>query len=112
MSQAESVYLQFRRDEHINRIQEAKERLAEQRGVDVEDLSRIDVVATALRVYNEAATLRADKRVEETIEVIADDHSVDPADVGLECAFKVAAGAYTGYQQTSDWEIKKNGEKA
>ena len=50
--------------------------------------------------------LRQDKRVRETIEAIAADHDMEPSDVSLEAAFKVAAGAYNGFARTDDWDIQ------
>jgi len=56
--------------------------------------------------YLEVQELRSDKRVQEAIEIIADDHDMQPEDVGLNAAFKVLAGAYTGQQTTHDWHLE------
>lgn len=66
------------------------------------DLSQSDLLERLVE-ERELSRLRDDQRIRETIEAIANDHDVPPEEVSLKCAFKVAAGAYNGYQQTSDW---------
>lgn len=91
---------------HIQKWNSLYEMVIEEKG---DDLSKGDVIAHVSREYRSVARLRDDKRVRETIEMIADDHGCDPSDLSLEDAFKIAAGAYMGFQQTADWGMA-NGE--
>jgi hypothetical protein len=104
MSQTrDSIYLQLQREEHMKAWEEAKESVAQARGVDPDDLSRPDVVEELLKTH-ELARLKEDMRIEEARQVVASDHNMKPEDVSLEALLKVTCSAYVGYQMTSDWE--------
>lgn len=105
MSQSEQLMIGVRRSEQIQQWREAKEQIAESRGVDPDDLSRPDVLGELLEAY-QFHRLEDDKRIQEARQVVAQDHSADPEDVSLACLLKVTAGAYTGFAQTDDWDIQ------
>jgi hypothetical protein len=109
MSQAEQIMIGVRRSEQIERWEEARQAIADARGVDPDELSRPDVLSELLETY-ELHRLKRDKRIQDAREHVADDHGVDPSDVSLSCLLKITAGAYNGFQQTSDWEIEENHE--
>ncbi|WP_246985019.1 hypothetical protein [Halorientalis marina] len=110
MSETEGVYLTLKREEHIEQFEQAREKVAQDRDVAPDELSRPDVVGAALEAFNNGLlSFDEDKRIRQTREAIARDHDVSPKDVTLECVLKTACGAYNGFQMTDDWDL--NGEK-
>jgi|GEM_PF-4187073 len=104
----ERLGLQLRQESDKRKWAELRDAVARDRGVDPDTLSRPEIMVEAAETYVEHrqfAKLREDKRVREVVEHVADDHDVDPDDVSLVSAFKIAAGAYNGFELADDWEL-------
>jgi len=94
------------KDADKRRFQEAHARLADRRGVEEGEIPRTEVLTHLLDTC-QFTRLEDDKRIQQAREVVANDHDVAPEDVSLADLLKITAGAYTGFQQTSDWEIEQ-----
>lgn len=105
MSETKSVTLS--RDEHINLIEEALAQAGEE--MDRKNPPETERAAFIAKKFlenvgeNELERLNGDMRIEEARQVVARDHNMNPENVSLENLLKITAGAYCGYQQTSDW---------
>jgi len=90
---------------------EVKQHLANRRDTTVGNVSHRDVARELLDTY-QFHRLNQDQRIREATHAVADDHNVDTDDVSLRSLLKITAGAYCGYQQTSNWRPSKNGEQS
>jgi len=85
-----------------------KQHIADRRDTTVEKVSHRDVARELLDTY-QFHRLNQDQRIREARHAVADDHGMSAEDVTLRSLLKTTAGAYCGYQQTSDWRPSENG---
>lgn len=105
--------LNLYQDSHIQAMESAMNEAGQ--ALEKDNPTDTEKVAHIARTYAESRQFRRleeDKRIQEAIEVVAKDHSVSKDDVSLAELLKITTGAYCGYQQTSDWDLQKNGDTA
>jgi len=94
-------------EQHVEAVQRALEAAGDQ--MDSDDSPETERITHIARSYIERSQfdrLADDMRVQEARQVVAKDHNMTPDDVSLVELLKITAGAYCGYQQTSDWEVE------
>lgn len=94
--------VQVYKDSHVQLLVDSL--AAAERRVEANDPAVTDQMAHIAQSYLEQSET-TDRRIEEARKVVARDHGMAPEELSDTALLKVTAGAYCGYQQTSDWTV-------
>ena len=100
--------VQVYRRGHIEAVENALQTAEGELDDDPAQTEKVAHIAATYTECRQFRRLKEDKRIQEAIEVVAKDHGVDPVDVSLVELLKITAGAYTGFAQTSDWNLQES----
>lgn len=104
-------HIVLRLDDHRQALEELKAQLARTHGGKPQEVRQTTAVADACRVYAGVVRLQTDDRYHETVEAIAADHGLDPADMGFISVVKTALAAYNGYNTGRCWPQEEKDQR-